>query len=126
MLAPRRRPFNLLIGLSLVASLLFYYRHSAHDLYTQLPSFTRPQSVAQNAPSNSTLGFGAVVVVSKDGSERQPGLLQAANVTGIDLTIPSQPPWSEADIKKFGEGRDAGITLGSIYAWLGHNNALQW
>ncbi|KAF2817182.1 uncharacterized protein BDZ99DRAFT_362918, partial [Mytilinidion resinicola] len=50
----------------------------------------------------------------------------AANVTGIDLTIPSQPAWSEDDINKFREGRDSDITVGSIYAWLGHNNALQW
>jgi len=126
MLAPRRNPFNLLIGFSLLASLLFYYRNSARDLYTQLPTFSRPQSIAENAPSNTTLGFGAVIVVSKEGSERQPGLLQAANVTGIDLTIPSQPAWGEDDLSRFREGRKSDISAGSIYAWLGHNNALKW
>jgi hypothetical protein len=127
MLAPRRNHLNLLIGLSLLAAVLFYYRHSARDLYTQLPSFSRPASIARNSPSNTTLGFGAVVVVSKAGSERQLGLLQAANVTGIDLTIPSQPSWSEDDINKFRQGRDhSDITTGSVYAWLGHNNALRW
>jgi len=127
MLAPRRNHLNLLIGLSLLAVVLFYYRHSARDLYTQLPSSSRPVSIARNSPSNTTLGFGAVVVVSRAGSERQLGLLQAANVTGIDLTIPSQPSWSEDDVNKFRQGRDdPDITTGSVYAWLGHNNALRW
>lgn len=76
-------------------------------------------------PANSTLGFGAVIVVSKDGSERRHALVQAANVTDLHLTIPKQPQWTEGDVQKFIDGQDD-VQRGSILAWLGHHNALRW
>ncbi|OCK84346.1 glycosyltransferase family 25 protein [Lepidopterella palustris CBS 459.81] len=126
MLAPRKRPLHLLIALSLLAFLLFVYRQSAHDLYAQLPSFPGLKSIADNAPANTTLGFGALVVVSKSGSSRRAGLLKAANVTDIELTIPTQPQWTEDDVNKFRSSEDSKMGRGSIYAWLGHHNALRW
>lgn len=70
--------------------------------------------------ANSTLGFGAIYVVSKADSPRRHGLLQAANVTEIDLTIPSQPKWTEED---FGGRKKS--SKGSLMAWLGHLHLLR-
>ncbi|KAK3369941.1 hypothetical protein B0H63DRAFT_304532 [Podospora didyma] len=71
-------------------------------------------------PTNSTLGFGRIYVISKEDSPRRPGLLQAANVTELDLTIPVQPTWTKVDL----EGHD-GIGRGSVLAWLGHLHSLR-
>ncbi|KAF2262841.1 hypothetical protein CC78DRAFT_545475 [Lojkania enalia] len=77
-------------------------------------------------PANSTLGFGAIVVVSKEESERRHSLLQAANVTDIDLTIPQQPIWTNRDVESFRNNEVDKVQIGSILAWMGHRNALQW
>jgi hypothetical protein len=51
--------------------------------------------------------------------------VQAANVTDVDLTIPKQPIWTEGDLQRFINGQED-AQRGSILAWLGHRNALQW
>jgi hypothetical protein len=66
-----------------------------------------------------------VVAVSKAGSERRHALVQAANVSDFDITIPAQPEWTEGDIQRFINGQE-NTHKGSILAWLGHHNALQW
>ena len=129
MLAPRRRPVHLLVTVAFFAFLFLLYRKAARDFYrAQFPGLTRPKPLTENDRANATLGFGAVVVVSKDGSSRRPLLLQAANVTNILLTIPSQPQWTDEDVKKFhpSEESETGPSIGSIYAWLGHHNVLRW
>lgn len=78
-------------------------------------------------PANSTLGFGAVYAVSATNSPRRTRLIQAANVTEINLTIPSLPQWTADDETNFRAGlkeqdRDAGH--GSIMAWLSHIHIL--
>ncbi|KAJ4343522.1 hypothetical protein N0V87_000289 [Didymella glomerata] len=123
MLATRKRPLPLLAALTLVLVVIFYHRDHADRLYQQWS--TSIESHPMKLPSNSTLGFGAVIVVSKDGSERRHALLQSANVTDIDLTIPAQPQWTEGDVQRFINGQD-NVQRGSILAWLGHHNALRW
>jgi hypothetical protein len=66
------------------------------------------------------------VVVSKEDSKRRHALLQAANVTGLDLVIPQQPDWTENQIEKFRNGQVDDVQHGSLLAWMGHYNALQW
>ena len=129
MLAPRRRPVHLLVTVAFFAFLFFFYRKTAHEIYhAQFPGSTRSKPLIEDDRANATLGFGAVAVVSKDGSSRRPLLLQAANVTNILLTIPSQPQWTDEDVKKFhsSEESQTGPSIGSIYAWLGHHNVLRW
>jgi hypothetical protein len=46
-------------------------------------------------------------------------------VTNIDITIPKQPSWTEGDLQRFIDGQED-AQRGSILAWLGHRNALQW
>ncbi|KAH8722565.1 hypothetical protein GQ44DRAFT_774825 [Phaeosphaeriaceae sp. PMI808] len=122
MLASRKRPTPLLIALSLVLIVLFYHSSHANHIYHQWSfSFEAHPAIL---PANSTLGFGAVLVVSRDGSKRRHSLVQAANVTNIDLTIPKQPNWTEGDLQRFIDGQD-NVQRGSILAWLGHHNALR-
>jgi hypothetical protein len=122
MLAPsRKRPLSLLIALS-CALLLFLY-HRDDRIYVKWTASLQAHHTSLAA--NRTLGFGAIVVVSRDGSERRHALLQAANVTNIDLTIPVQPQWTEGDVERFRD-KETGVQKGSALAWLGHHNALQW
>lgn len=124
MLAPsRKRPLPLLAILTIALLIIFYHR-DADRFYLQWASSLDAQHV--KIPANRTLGFGAVVVVSKDASDRRHSLLQAANVTDIDLTIPPQPRWTEGDVQKFRAGQEKGVQRGSILAWMGHHNALRW
>ena len=48
-------------------------------------------------PANFTLGFGAVLAALPLDFPYCHSLLQVANVTEIDLTIPDLPVWTEED-----------------------------
>lgn len=67
-----------------------------------------------------------MVAVSREQSPRREGLLLAANITEIDITIPQQPAWTDADVTKLRAEKDSRISRGSALAWLGHLNALHW
>lgn len=124
MLAPsRKRPLPLLV-LLVVALVLYFYHRDSDGVYVRWAASLEAQQA--KVPANRTLGFGAVVVVSRTGSDRRHSLLQAANVTDIDLTIPPQPVWTEGDMEKFRNGQEKNVQRGSILAWLGHHNALRW
>lgn len=126
MLASRKRSTPLLLALALVALILWYHGTDPDRTYAQWRSSFESHSVKLAA--NRTLGFGAVVAVSKEGSTRRHGLLQAANVTDFDIVIPTQPSWTEGDVEQFfGESAEGEVKhRGSILAWLGHHNALRW
>lgn len=155
MLAPRQRPLQLLIWMTLTFLIVIVYRSPTYIPYPedhQHPEHSQPQEGPDDGndnsdqfnepyvppvvsektlqsirePTNATLGFGAVVVVSKADSPRRHALLQAANVTEIELTIPAQPVWTEDDVNNFKNGPESKMGHGSIYAWLGHHNALRW
>jgi hypothetical protein len=122
MLAPsRKRPLLLLIVLIATVLLILYHKNDRVHLYWR---FRELQNV--DIPANRTLGFGAVLVVSRDGSARRHSLLQAANVTDLHLTIPQQPHWTEGDVEKFRGAVETGVHKGSILAWMGHRHVLHW
>lgn len=123
MLASRKRPSPLLLAFTLFLILVWY--HSRNSDRTSDQYLSSAELSAAKLPANRTLGFGAVVVVSKDGSDRRHSLIQAANVTDFDLTIPTQPDWTEGDVQRFINGQDD-AQRGSLLAWLGHHNALRW
>lgn len=123
MLASRKRPTPLLLALTFFVLVLFYHSSNADRIYQHWS--TSFESRPAKLPANSTLGFGAVAVVSREGSKRRHTLVQAANVTSIDLTIPKQPEWTEGDLQRFIDGQE-NAQRGSILAWLGHRNVLQW
>lgn len=124
MLAPNaKRPLLLVVALG-VALLFVCYDRNTRRLYGHwTPSIDSYQA---SRPANRTLGFGAVIVVSREGSRRRHSLLQAVNVTDIDVVIPQQPHWTEDDLVKFQNGQRDGAHRGSMLAWLGHRSALQW
>jgi hypothetical protein len=64
--------------------------------------------------------FGAVIAVSRQQSPRRNGLLLAANITEIDISIPTQPAWTTQDINNLHAEHISTITRGSALAWLGH------
>ncbi|KAF2203280.1 hypothetical protein GQ43DRAFT_367291 [Delitschia confertaspora ATCC 74209] len=122
MLVPRKRPIVFLAVFVFLFALYTYHRETGL-IY---PKFSDTSlDIPDNSPANKTLGFGAILVVSKEGSSRRHGLLQAANVTDIELTIPKQPSWTEEEIDTFRNGIDK-AARGSILAWMGHHNALRW
>jgi cytochrome c-type biogenesis protein CcmE len=123
MLAPRKRLVHVLSVIFLIVVLFLYHRDS-DIIYFRWASAL--EALPDKPPANRTLGFGAVLVVSKEGSERRHSLLQAANVTDISLITPAQPKWTDNDVEQFRNGQEQGVQRGSILAWLGHYNVLQW
>ena len=116
-----RRPFRVRFLVAIAIGALITYRlclsPTTHS-WLLLPDGDGDHATAFGA--NSTLGFGRIYVVSKEDSPRRHGLLQAANITELDLTIPVQPEWTDADLDvpfKIGKG--------SLLAWLGHLHALR-
>lgn len=77
------------------------------------------------ASGNSTLGFGEIYVVSRPESPRRDSIVQAANVTGLRLSIPAQPIWTQEDEHDFRLAQNSSIDKGSLHAWLGHLHALR-
>lgn len=124
MLVPHKKQhLPLLAGLVFSLCFVFHYRNTDH-IYGRWSFSLRSHDSEFSA--NRTLGFGAIVVISKEGSMRRHALLQAANVTDLDFTIPEQPKWTEHDIQSFRDGHDDGVQHGSLLAWMGHHHALQW
>ncbi|KAF9691246.1 hypothetical protein EKO04_010734 [Ascochyta lentis] len=75
--------------------------------------------------ANATLGFGTILAVSRPQFRREDSLLWAANLTELSITVPSQPAWTEADLRAFHLEDESAISNGSALAWLGHLNALR-
>jgi hypothetical protein len=44
----------------------------------------------------------------------------------LDIIIPDQPVWKDADIEQFRAKNHSSISRGSAMAWLGHLNVLRW
>ncbi|KAF2456849.1 hypothetical protein BDY21DRAFT_287042 [Lineolata rhizophorae] len=91
-----------------------------------MPSTLHNGLAGLKKPANATLGFGAVLAISGENSPRREGLLQAANVSEIDLTILKQPRWTDKDVSDFRDPDESSISKGSILAWLAHRHALSW
>ncbi|GAM82525.1 hypothetical protein ANO11243_005070 [Dothideomycetidae sp. 11243] len=54
------------------------------------------------------------------------GLILAANITRLDVTIPNQPAWKDSDVKALKADKGSLLSRGSALAWLGHLNLLRW
>lgn len=123
-----RRPLRRIV---LVASVLctcvvlhYLFCHTRQQFWLSFSTDDkgRPETVAN--PTNSTLGFGYIYVVSKQDSPRRTSLIHSANVTDVQLTIPAQPIWATEDQLSF-KSQDSTIGNGSMLAWLGHLYALR-
>jgi hypothetical protein len=70
--------------------------------------------------------FGAIIAVSTKTSKRREQLAIAGELTGLQITIPDQPAWTDEDVNNFKAKNGSTILRGSVLAWLGHLNALKW
>lgn len=79
-----------------------------------------------NRPANATLGFGRIIAISTRTSHRRTSLSLSADLTGLEISIPDQPVWTDADLANFKSKKHSVIPKGSALAWMGHLNALKW
>jgi len=114
-----RRPLRVRFLATVAIFLLVAYRLLFYPNQAWLPIAGPDGDDAIVLRTNSTLGFGAIYVVSKADSPRRHNLLQAANITELDLTIPVQPQWTKEQL----EGHPR-VGNGSLMAWLGHLHSL--
>lgn len=74
--------------------------------------------------------FEKILAVSDGPSWRREGLLQAAVATGLELVIPTQPGWTDAEIDEFRgvnfSSKDTTIGPGQTRCWLGHLNVIEY
>ncbi len=110
-----RRTRTLLLAVITAIILLILYFHS-----------TNPPQHFHLTPTNATLEFGTILAVSRANSPRQPSLLWAANLTGLEVVLPAQPAWTDTDVRTFRADKGSTISNGSARAWMGHLNALHW
>ena len=82
--------------------------------------------ITTKTAANATLGFGKVYVVSGPDSPRRAHLEQAAAITGLELTIPKQKAWTDAEVQKFrpSSTNETQVHSGSAKAWLAHHVVL--
>ena len=143
----------LLVLIVFVLTLLLYrdfgnegtVRHLANQAASFAGVKEQDSPLAALDPANATLGvgkqqvpvlmhthtngwfhqFGTIIAVSRQQSPRRDGLLFAANITGLEISIPVQPLWSDEDISRLRAESISTITRGSALLWLGHLNALR-
>lgn len=128
MLASRASRLPSLYALLFIALVtLFLYFHSGASSSTRpnfpIASYASEATVATNA----TLGFGGLWAVSGPGSPRRDHLEQAALATGLELTIPTQPTWTDEDVDNFKwpNKSESEVTTGTVKAWLSHHVVLR-
>ncbi|KEQ74728.1 hypothetical protein M436DRAFT_42452 [Aureobasidium namibiae CBS 147.97] len=124
---PRRRRFVMIAVVTLVLFILYTWTGHPSSVSSAVQAGLDYFMHVPDLPAaNSTLGFGAIVAVSQLTSTRRNSLLLAANITELDVTIPDQPVWTDADVEKFKTKNGSLITRGSAMAWMGHLNVLRW
>ncbi|KAI1393976.1 glycosyltransferase family 25 protein [Hypoxylon trugodes] len=107
---------------------------SRYQVYSPLQgqkfSFTQSNASPRTAAANSTLGFERLVALSTKPSWRTRGLAAAANLTGLEFTIPPQAQNSDELVEAFrniGESHGAKVpAFGSAKAWLSHLDLLKY
>ncbi|KAL4757795.1 uncharacterized protein BDW70DRAFT_163186 [Aspergillus foveolatus] len=103
----------------------------------QLHTFSADNSTAENSFSrppltgagNSTLGFETILALSPFPSWRTTGLLAAAQLTGLNIQIPPQPPVPPEIIDAFaGLGPEDARhpNHGSAVAWVAHLDLIKY
>ncbi|KAI2623473.1 glycosyltransferase family 25 protein [Hypomontagnella submonticulosa] len=135
MLRPNWVNRNVIVAIILVVVVLGLLQ-SRYSSYTPLRSphkVTTSQSTSspRESAANSTLGFQKLLALSHKPSWRTRGLEAAANLTGLEFSIPPQPHNSEELIKAFqsiGADKEGAKqpASGSAKAWLSHLDLLKY
>ncbi|ETS86986.1 hypothetical protein PFICI_00814 [Pestalotiopsis fici W106-1] len=99
------------------------FSHNSPDI--EEPVLQHPRDLA----TNSTLGFERLVALSTGPSWRTRGLNRAADLSGLDFTIPFQPRNPDELVHAFqslGSPQDRKPPDGSARAWLSHLDLLKY
>ncbi|KAL4932998.1 uncharacterized protein BDV17DRAFT_287360 [Aspergillus undulatus] len=121
-----RSRFALLIAVALFLCVLFLHQYAfpRQDITTAL------RSPADDA-ANTTIGFSQILALSQRPSWRTRGLSVAANLTGLEVTIPPQPPIDDHLAEAFANidsylGDHDHPAPGASKAWLAHLDLLKF
>ncbi|KAH7021354.1 uncharacterized protein B0I36DRAFT_354020 [Microdochium trichocladiopsis] len=125
-----------LLALTMLAVMRGSYTESPSALLASLGFATAAShtiatpSSPREAAANTTLGFAQLLALSAGPSWRTRGLAAAADLVGLDITIPSQPPITDEAIANFqavAKSRNQkGPEYGSAKAWLAHLDLLRY
>ncbi|KAI1302649.1 hypothetical protein F5Y03DRAFT_208362 [Xylaria venustula] len=126
----RGRAYFLLLSLILALVLLMVRSFHLADYTRFLPLDSIPRDPPINAAANDTLGFQKILALSTGPSWRTRGLDAAAQLTGLQVTVPTQPrnpPELLDAFAKIGKEQGAATPLpGSTRAWVGHLDLLKY
>lgn len=111
----RRRLHIIVAIVTVVIAFVLLHRHG----------YLPPLQQQSLAPANATPGFGTILAVSRPHSRRLAGLLWAANLTDLQIEVPSQPNWTDNDVRSFRLESGSFVSKGSGLAWLGHLHVLR-
>ncbi|KAE8384727.1 hypothetical protein BDV23DRAFT_166244 [Aspergillus alliaceus] len=133
MLVATRQTLFIGIGVSLLLLLLYISRSSlsqATRIVTPTPTAPAPPlPPIHHSADNGTLGFQKILALSTGPSWRTRGLLAAANLTGLSIDIPPQPPIHPDLVTTFETLGQDGIerpTHGASIAWLAHLDIIKY
>ncbi|KAI0971683.1 glycosyltransferase family 25 protein [Xylaria arbuscula] len=124
------RAYFLLLSLVL-AIVLLIVRSFHHADYTRLlPLDPIPRISPKDAAANETLGFQKILALSTGPSWRTRGLDAAAQLTGLQITVPTQPRNPSELLDAFAKiGKEQGTATplpGSTRAWMAHLDLLKY
>ncbi|KAI0386066.1 glycosyltransferase family 25 protein [Hypomontagnella monticulosa] len=135
MLRPNWVNRNVIVAVILVVVVLglLQNRYSVYaPLHGQRKTTTSQSThTPRESAANSTLGFQKLIALSHKPSWRTRGLEAAANLTGLEFSIPPQPQNSEELLKAFqsiGADKEGAKqpASGSAKAWLSHLDLLKY
>ncbi|KAE8373955.1 hypothetical protein BDV26DRAFT_300665 [Aspergillus bertholletiae] len=128
LISPRR---HLCLGTGCCLFLLLWYILGSPLAQVTGIASLEPASVSPSTHNagNATLGFQTILALSRSPSWRTRGLMAAANLTGLSIYIPPQPP-VHPDIAKVFETLGSEYTLhishGASMAWLAHLDIIKY
>ncbi|KAI0527827.1 glycosyltransferase family 25 protein [Xylaria bambusicola] len=127
---PRGRVYLVLLSLALIAIVLVFRSLQTTDHAKLLPLAAMSNISPRDLAANGTLGFHKILALSTGPSWRTRGLDAAAQLTGLQITIPPQPRNPPELISAFASiGKEQGATLprlGSATAWMAHLDLLKY
>ncbi|KAI1281397.1 glycosyltransferase family 25 protein [Xylaria sp. FL0933] len=118
-----------LVG-SVLVTVLLLARQLQNTNYIGLSPFVPSSIIAPRvAATNETLGFQKILALSTGPSWRTRGLAAAAQLTGLQITVPPHPSNPPELVNAFANiGKEQGAAVprpGSAMAWMGHLDLLK-
>ncbi|KAI1118176.1 glycosyltransferase family 25 protein [Nemania sp. NC0429] len=126
----RGRTCFLLLSITFVTLVLVLRPFRHVDSTRPLPFLPASRISPRDAAANETLGFQKILALSAGPSWRTRGLDAAAQLSGLQITVPSQPRNPPELVDAFANiGKERGATVprpGSAMAWMAHLDLLKY